>query len=99
MKRDRISEIESLINKRGKLSLKQLGESFPLVSQMTLRRDLFALEKEGKIHYDLQRHQYPRPLCGGMRWKILYVRHSRQEFRSGYGRLRRLRFRGSQNLE
>ena len=49
MKRDRISEIESLINKRGKLSLKQLGENFPLVSQMTLRRDLFALEKEGKI--------------------------------------------------
>ena len=49
MKRDRISEIEDLINKRGKLSLKSLSQSFPHVSQMTLRRDLLALEKEGKI--------------------------------------------------
>lgn len=49
MKRDRISQIEELINKRGKLSLKQLGENFPHVSQMTLRRDLLALEKDGKI--------------------------------------------------
>lgn len=49
MKRDRISEIESLINKRGKLSLKSLSENFPHVSQMTLRRDLLALEKDGKI--------------------------------------------------
>lgn len=49
MKRDRIAEIETLINKRGKLSLKQLEENFPRVSQMTLRRDLLALEKDGKI--------------------------------------------------
>ena len=49
MKRDRIFEIESLINKRGKLSLKQLQESFPNVSQMTIRRDLLALEKDGKL--------------------------------------------------
>lgn len=49
MKRDRISEIEALINKRGKLSLKQLSDSFPHVSQMTLRRDLLSLEKDGKL--------------------------------------------------
>ena len=49
MKRNRIAEIEELINKRGKLSLKKLGESFPNVSQMTLRRDLLALEKDGKL--------------------------------------------------
>lgn len=49
MKRERIFEIETLINKRGKLSLKQLSENFPNVSQMTLRRDLLALEKEGKL--------------------------------------------------
>lgn len=49
MKRERISEIAELIDKRGKLSLKQLSEYFPNVSQMTLRRDLFLLEEEGKI--------------------------------------------------
>ncbi len=49
MKRERILEIAELIDKRGKLSLKQLGEYFPRVSQMTLRRDLFLLEEQGKI--------------------------------------------------
>ena len=49
MKRDRIQEIAELLDKRGKLSLEQLEEYFPNVSQMTLRRDLLQLEKEGKI--------------------------------------------------
>jgi DeoR/GlpR family transcriptional regulator of sugar metabolism len=49
MKRDRITKIADLIDKRGKLSLKQLGDYFPTVSQMTLRRDLLLLEQEGKI--------------------------------------------------
>ncbi len=49
MKRDRIAQIAELMDKRGKLSLKQLGEYFPKVSQMTLRRDLFFLEEEGRI--------------------------------------------------
>lgn len=49
MKRDRIEEIAELLDKRGKLTLEQLGEFFPDVSQMTLRRDLFQLEREGKI--------------------------------------------------
>ena len=49
MKRDRIAQIAELMDKRGKLSLKQLGEYFPKVSQMTLRRDLFLLEEEGRI--------------------------------------------------
>ena len=49
MKRDRIDEIAELLDKRGKLSLEQLEEYFPNVSQMTLRRDLFQLEEEGRI--------------------------------------------------
>ena len=49
MKRERIEELSELINKRGKLTLEQLEEYFPRVSQMTLRRDLFQLEEEGKI--------------------------------------------------
>ena len=49
MKRDRIQEIAELLDKRGKLTLRQLEEAFPSVSQMTLRRDLFQLEEEGKI--------------------------------------------------
>ncbi|MBR7186577.1 MAG: DeoR/GlpR transcriptional regulator [Clostridia bacterium] len=49
MKRDRIEEIAELLDKRGKLSLEQLEEFFPNVSQMTLRRDLFQLEQEGRI--------------------------------------------------
>ncbi len=49
MKRERIEEIAEILNKRGKLTLDQLSEYFPNVSQMTLRRDLFQLEKEGKI--------------------------------------------------
>lgn len=49
MKKARIVEIAELIDKRGKLSLAQLGEHFPNVSQMTLRRDLLTLEEDGKI--------------------------------------------------
>lgn len=49
MKRDRISDIAEILDKRGKLTLEQLEEYFPNVSQMTLRRDLFQLEEEGKI--------------------------------------------------
>lgn len=49
MKRERITEIAELLDKRGKLTLEQLEEYFPNVSQMTLRRDLFQLEEEGKI--------------------------------------------------
>ena len=49
MKRERITEIAELLDKRGKLTLEQLEEHFPNVSQMTLRRDLFYLEEEGKI--------------------------------------------------
>ena len=49
MKRERISEIAEILDKRGKLTLEQLEEYFPNVSQMTLRRDLFQLEEEGKI--------------------------------------------------
>lgn len=49
VKRERIAEIAELLDKRGKLSLKQLEEYFPGVSQMTLRRDLFQLEEDGKI--------------------------------------------------
>ena len=49
MKRDRIAEIAELLDKRGKLTLEQLETAFPNVSQMTLRRDLFQLESEGKI--------------------------------------------------
>ena len=49
MKRERIDEIADVLDKRGKLTLEQLSEYFPNVSQMTLRRDLLQLEKEGKI--------------------------------------------------
>lgn len=49
MRRERIQQITDLIDKRGKLSLKQLAEYFPKVSLMTLRRDLFLLEEQGKI--------------------------------------------------
>ena len=49
MKRERIEELSELLNKRGKMTLEQLEEHFPKVSQMTLRRDLFQLEEEGKM--------------------------------------------------
>ena len=49
MKRERIEEIAELLDKRGKLTLEQLEIFFPNVSQMTLRRDLFQLEADGRI--------------------------------------------------
>ncbi len=49
MKRQRIAEIEELINKRGQMKLSELAGQFPNVSQMTLRRDLSALHADGKI--------------------------------------------------
>lgn len=49
MKRERIEELAELLDKRGKLTLEQLEEHFRDVSQMTLRRDLFQLESEGRI--------------------------------------------------
>ena len=49
MKRERIEEIAELLDKRGKLTLEQLDDFFPDVSQMTLRRDLYQLEQAGRI--------------------------------------------------
>ena len=40
--------VAELLDKRGKLSLAQLCEAFPDVSEMTLRRDLLKLEQEWK---------------------------------------------------
>jgi DeoR/GlpR family transcriptional regulator of sugar metabolism len=49
MKRERIEKIAELIDKRSVVSLSELCNFFPKVSEMTLRRDLFALEEEGRI--------------------------------------------------
>lgn len=49
MKRERIAEIADLLDRRGKMTLEQLAEQFPNVSQMTLRRDLAQLECENRI--------------------------------------------------
>lgn len=49
MKQERIEELAELLDKRGKLTLEQLDEYFPNVSEMTLRRDLFLLEQQGRI--------------------------------------------------
>ncbi len=49
MKKDRIEEIAELLDKRGKLTLEQLHEYFPNISQMTLRRDMLQLEQAGRI--------------------------------------------------
>ena len=49
MKRERIEKIAELVDKRGVISLSEIGEFFPKVSEMTLRRDLLALEEEGCI--------------------------------------------------
>jgi DeoR family transcriptional regulator of aga operon len=49
MKRERIEEIADILDKRGKMTLEQLEEVFPHVSQMTLRRDLFQLEEDGRV--------------------------------------------------
>ena len=49
MKRERIEEIAELLDKRGKMTLEQLDDFFPHVSQMTLRRDLLQLEQQGRI--------------------------------------------------
>lgn len=49
MKKERIEEIAEILDKRGKMSLEQLEKEFPSVSQMTLRRDLYKLEEDGRI--------------------------------------------------
>ena len=49
MKRERIEELAEVIDKRGRITLEQLEEVFPDVSQMTLRRDLLKLEEDNRI--------------------------------------------------
>lgn len=49
MKHERIEQIAALVDKRGVIKLSQLCEAFPKVSEMTLRRDLFQLEEEGRL--------------------------------------------------
>lgn len=49
MKRERIEELAEILDKRGKMTLEQLEKEFPNVSQMTLRRDLYQLEEDGRI--------------------------------------------------
>ena len=49
MKKDRMEAVAELLDKRGKMSLEQLSEYFPNVSEMTLRRDLLRLEQDNRI--------------------------------------------------
>ena len=49
MNYQRINEIKNLIEKEGRISLDELVERFPLVSSMTLRRDLLFLENRGEV--------------------------------------------------
>ena len=49
MKKERMEAVAELLDKRGKLSLAQLCEAFPDVSEMTLRRDLLKLEQENRL--------------------------------------------------
>lgn len=49
MKKERIEAVAELLDRRGKMSLEQLGEYFPDVSEMTLRRDLLKLEQQNRI--------------------------------------------------
>mgnify|MGYP002802701901 CR=1 FL=1 len=49
MKRERLEEVAEILDKRGKMTLEQLEEAFPDVSQMTLRRDLSQLEMDGRV--------------------------------------------------
>jgi len=49
MKHSRTEEIAVLIEKNGKLTLRELSKIFPNVSDMTIRRDLMQLEKENRI--------------------------------------------------
>ena len=49
MKKERIEAVAELLDKRGKLSLAQLCEAFPEVSEMTLRRDRRKVEQENRL--------------------------------------------------
>lgn len=49
MKKERLEAVAELLDKRGKLSLSQLCEAFPEVSEMTLRRDLLKLEQQNRL--------------------------------------------------
>ena len=49
MKKSRIEKIKELIEKNGKVSYDELAALMPNYSEMTLRRDLCALENEGLI--------------------------------------------------
>ena len=60
MKRERIEEIAEILDKRGKMTLEQLEEVFPNVSQMTLRRDLFQIEELFHYAKGLRRSVYKK---------------------------------------
>ena len=47
-KKQRLEQIEKIVNRRGTIEISKLGETFG-VTQMTIRRDLDELEAEGKI--------------------------------------------------
>lgn len=49
MTKDRRDHIRALVRDQGEVSLQALGEIFPGVSAMTLRRDLIRLEEEGAV--------------------------------------------------
>ena len=48
MKKTRVEEVAEVLDRRGKMTLEELEEVFPGVSQMTLRRDLLVLEEQGR---------------------------------------------------
>lgn len=47
--KDRLFHLKEFIDKNGKVTLKELENSFPEVSSMTLRRDLTRLEQENAV--------------------------------------------------
>lgn len=49
MKKNRLEQIKEIIEKHGKVTYEELGALLPDVSNMTLRRDLIALEAQGVI--------------------------------------------------
>lgn len=45
----RLFNIKEIIEKNGKITIKELASSFPYVSEMTIRRDLERLERAGEV--------------------------------------------------
>ena len=76
----RREQIVALINEEGQISFSKLKESFPDISDMTLRTDLKYLDEMGKDSFNLEKEICPSSLINATICSLRLIKNSTSYF-------------------